>query len=99
MFLRLAVPAFGAPLVAEARGFFGALVMVPAALLLSQRIAPLAHWRDHLAISLVNNVVPFTLFAYAARTLPAGYLAIVNGTLPLWTAVLSESRHGDPLAL
>lgn len=99
MFLRVAVPAFGAPLVVEARCLLGALIMVPAALLLSQRIAPLAQWRSHLAISLANNVVPFLLFAYAARSLPAGYLAIVNGTVPLWTAVFSAWLLGEALGM
>ena len=39
IFMRVAVPAFGAPLVADGRAIFGALVVVPAALFLAQRIA------------------------------------------------------------
>jgi hypothetical protein len=26
----------------------------------------LRHWRDHLAVALTNNVVPFLCFAYAS---------------------------------
>ena len=97
LFLRLAVPAFGTPMVAEGRALFGALVVVPAALFLAQRIAMREHWRTHLGISLANNVLPFILFAFAATTLPAGYLAIINGTVPLWTALFSAWLLGEGL--
>jgi drug/metabolite transporter (DMT)-like permease len=95
--MRMAVPAFGAGLVAESRALFGALVLIPAALVLGQRIAPLAHWRDHVAICLVNNVLPFACFAFAASALPASYLAILNGMVPLWTAVLAAWLLGERL--
>ena len=91
LFMRIAVPAFGAPLVAESRALFGALVVLPAALLLAQRIEPFARWREHLGVSLTNNVFPFLLLAYAATVLPAGYLAIINGTVPLWAALISSA--------
>ena len=87
--MRLAVPAFGTGLVAESRALFGALVLIPAALLLGQRIGPIAHWRDYLVVGLANNVLPFLCFAWAATVLPAGYMAVINGTVPLWTAIFS----------
>ncbi len=97
LFMRVAVPVFGSPLVAEARALFGVAFIVPWALLAAQRIAPLAHWRDHLGIALTNNVLPFLLFAWAATALPAGYLAIINGTVPLWTGVFAALLLGERL--
>ncbi len=74
----------------EGRALFAALFLVPwAAWVARQRIAPLEHWKDHLAVAIVNNVAPFVCFAWAASVLPAGYLAIINGMVPLWAAVIA----------
>jgi drug/metabolite transporter (DMT)-like permease len=97
LFMRVSVPVFGSPLVAEARALFAVAIVVPWALFAAQRIAPLAHWRDHLGIALTNNVLPFLLFAWAATALPAGYLAIINGTVPLWTGVFAALLLGERL--
>ena len=97
LFMRVSVPVFGSPLVAEARALFAVAFIVPWALFAAQRIAPLAHWRDHLGIALTNNVLPFLLFAGAATALPAGYLAIINGTVPLWTGVFASLLLGERL--
>jgi drug/metabolite transporter (DMT)-like permease len=90
IFLRVAVPAFGTAAVAEGRALTAALFLVPWAVWVArQRIAPLERWKDHLALALANNVLPFVCFAWAASVLPAGYLAIINGMVPLWAAVLA----------
>ncbi len=90
IFLRVAVPAFGTAAVSEGRALFAALFLLPWAVWVArQRIAPLEHWKDHLAVALVNNVAPFVCFAWAASVLPAGYLAIINGMVPLWAALIA----------
>ena len=97
IFMRVSVPVFGSALVAESRALFAALFLVPAALLAGQRIGPLANWKDHLGIWLLNNVLPFACFAWAATALPASYLAILNGTIPLWTALFAAWLLDEPL--
>jgi len=97
IFLRIAVPAFGAGPVADGRALFGALFLVPAALAMRQRIAPIAHWKDHLVVCLPNNVLPFMCFSAAALFLPAGYLAIINGTVPLWAGIFAAWALKEPL--
>jgi drug/metabolite transporter (DMT)-like permease len=100
IFLRLAVPVFGTATVAEARAVFATLFLLPwVVLVVRQPIRPLAHWKDYLAVGLVNNVLPFLCFAWAATELPAGYLAIMNGLVPLWTAVFAAWLIGEPLGL
>ena len=59
-----------------------------------QRVAPLEHWRDYLALSVVNNVLPFMCYAFAATSLPAGYLAIINGLVP---GNLTRALNGEPV--
>jgi drug/metabolite transporter (DMT)-like permease len=90
IFLRVAVPAFGTAAVAEGRALVAAAFLLPwAAWAARQRIGMLEHWKDHLAVALVNNVLPFICFAWAASVLPAGYLAIINGMVALWAAVIA----------
>ena len=90
IFMRLAVPVFGTAPVAEGRALFAALFLVPWVVwVVRQRIGLLEHWRDYLTIGLVNNVLPFLCFNFAATALPASYLAIINGLVPLWTAIIA----------
>jgi drug/metabolite transporter (DMT)-like permease len=98
LFLRLAVPVFGTAPVAEARAFFAALFLLPWVVWFArQRIAPLQNWKDYFTIGLTNNVLPFFCFNFAATVLPAGYLALINGLVPLWTALFAAWILGEPL--
>ena len=98
LFLRLAVPVFGTAVAAEARALFAALFLVPWVLYVArQPIYPLQRWKDHLAVGVVNNVLPFACMAWAALTLPAGYLAVINGMVPLWTALIAVPVLKEPL--
>src|SRR5438067_12899049 len=96
--MRLAVPVFGTGIVAESRALFSAAFLVPWVLFVTHDAIRLrAHWRDHLAVSLVNNVLPFICFAWAATELPASYLAVMNGMVPLWSAVIAAPVLKEPL--
>jgi drug/metabolite transporter (DMT)-like permease len=99
LFLRLAVPLFGTAVAAEARAVFATAFLLPWVLLVArQPIQPVARWKDHLAVGLVNNVLPFICMAWAASILPAGYLAVINGMVPLWSAVFAAWLLREPLS-
>lgn len=98
IFLRMAVPVFGTAVTAEGRALFAALFVVPWVVFFARLpIGPVAHWKHHLAVGLVNNVLPFACMAWAATILPAGYLAVINGMVPLWSAVFAAWLLGEPL--
>jgi drug/metabolite transporter (DMT)-like permease len=97
LFLRICVPVFGAGAVADGRALLGALFLIPAALALGQRIALREHWRDYLVISVYNNVLPFLCIAWAAGVLPASYLSVISGTVPLWAGVFAAWMLKEPL--
>jgi drug/metabolite transporter (DMT)-like permease len=100
LFLRVAVPVFGTAPVAEARALFAAAFLLPWAVFIArQQVGLLEHWRDHLAVGLVNNILPFLCFAIAAAFLPAGYLAIINGLVPLWAAAIAALVLREPFGL
>src|SRR5438105_1521043 len=97
--MRIAVPVFGTGIVAESRALFAAAFLVPWVLLITREPLMLgANWRDHFAVCMVNNVLPFICFAYAATALPASYLAVMNGMVPLWSAVISAPVLKEPLS-
>ena len=96
--MRVAVPAFGTALVAESRALFAACFLVPWTLLVArQSIGLRAHWREHVAVGLVNNVLPFVCYAWAATVLPASYLAVTNGMVPLWSGIIAAPALGERL--
>ena len=98
LLMRVSVPVFGTAVVAESRALFSALFLVPWTILaMRQAIGLRAHWRDHLAVSLVNNALPFVCFAWAATVLPASYLAVMNGMVPLWSGVIAAPVLKEPL--
>ena len=45
-----------------------------------------------------NTAVPFTLFAFATVTLPAGLASVLNATVPLFGAVTGAVWLGDRLS-
>src|SRR3954471_8973772 len=88
--MRMSVPVFGTGIVAESRGLFAAMFLVPwVIIVMRESIGLRAHWRDHLAVTMVNNVLPFVCFAWAATELPASYLAVMNGMVPLWSGIIA----------
>ena len=98
--MRVAVPVFGTAAVSEGRAVFATLFLVPWVLWVArERIEARERWRDHLAVALTNNVLPFFCFAWAATILPASYLAILNGMVPLWAAIIAVPALGEPLGV
>src|SRR5258708_29494065 len=98
IFMRMSVPVFGTGIVADSRGIFSAIFLVPWTILIARETLALRlHWRDYLVVSLVNNVLPFLCFAWAATVLPASYLAVMNGMVPLWSGIIAAPVLKEPL--
>jgi drug/metabolite transporter (DMT)-like permease len=59
-----------------------------------------ASWRRFLFQACLNSVIPFTLIAWAERSLDAGLAAILNSTAPVFTFLLTFAitRH-EPVTL
>lgn len=63
------------------------------------RRAPLglavAHAPALALLALLNNVVPFVLFAWAQRTIPSGLASILNATTPIWGVIVAHAFTHD----
>ena len=88
LFLRIGVPVFGPGVLIELRVGLAALFLWLVCRLLGRRAGLLQHWRHFLIIGLLNSALPFLLFAYAAQTLTASLLSILNSSAPIFGALI-----------
>jgi drug/metabolite transporter (DMT)-like permease len=97
VFMRVVAPPLGPVWTAALRVLIGGAALV-AWLTYSRQDANLReYWRAYLLIGAVNSALPFFLFAYAALSLPASYLAILNATVPLYAVLLGAMFLHEPL--
>ncbi len=98
LFMRIAVPALGPAWLIEARVVLAAALLWAVARLLRQPPLGLrSHGRHYLVLGLLNTALPFLCFAYAARTLPASLMSILNATGPIWGALIAALWQRTPL--
>ena len=97
LFLRLSVPSFGTLWAVEVRVLLAAACLSLFALWSRQALNFRQHWRQYLIIGLCNSALPFILFAYAAQSLGAGLLSILNSTSPLFAAVVGALWLRQPI--
>ncbi len=95
LFMRVAAPAFGPVTLIAVRVTIAAVLLLP----LLVREGGLAQARSaagRLAlVGALNTASPFTLFAYAALTLPAGLSSVLNATVPLFGALVGVVWLGE----
>ena len=97
LLIRVGAPAIGPVPLMEARVLLAALFLAGVALLLRRPLAWHRHWRHYLIIGLLNSALPFLLFGYAALTLSAAMLSILNATSPLWGTLIAAVSQRAPL--
>lgn len=99
LFMRLTVGELGPfPLMAMRTGL-ALLVILP--LLLWRHGLPflIKDWKPIFIVGIVNAAIPFSLLAYAAITIPAGVLSILNAATPLWGATIALVWLKDKLPM
>ncbi|MYM93601.1 DMT family transporter [Duganella vulcania] len=88
LFMRIAAPVLGAAVLIEYRVLFASLFLAAMALALKKPLNLRQHWKHYLILGLFNSALPFLMFAFAARTLSASLLAVLNATTPLWGTLI-----------
>lgn len=88
MFMRIGAPVLGPSLLIFARLGLAALFLLVIALYLGKSLDTARHWKHYLVLGLLNSALPFLLFAYAAQTVSASLLSILNATAPIWAAAI-----------
>ncbi|MGI3012725.1 DMT family transporter [Vibrio alginolyticus] len=97
LFMRVAANTFGPAYLIEFRVTFAAVALLLIAVYLKKKLTLTAHTKHFFIIGLFNSAVPFLLFTYAAQTLNASTLAILNSTAPIWGALVGFVWYRSPL--
>ena len=97
LFVRIASPAIGPVLTADSR-----MLIAGGALAIWFGFAGLdaqwrRWWRQYLVVGLLTSALPFLLFAYAALSLTAGLMSVINAISPMWGALFSAWLLGERL--
>lgn len=55
----------------------------------------LPHWRNFVALGVLNNAIPFSLIFAGQTALGAGVASVLNATTPFWTIVIANAVTSD----
>lgn len=102
LFMRIAVPEFGAVGLIEARVLLAGLALLPFWWIQetkSDRQAAIQAWPHLLLVGILNSSMPFVMFAYSMHTITGGMASILNGTAPIWGAIVAWVWLKDKLSL
>jgi drug/metabolite transporter (DMT)-like permease len=91
LFMRISAPVLGPAVLIEYRVLAAAVFLFVVGLVLKKRLGLRAHWKHFLILGFFNSALPFLLFAFAARTLSASVLSVLNATAPMWGALLGAA--------
>lgn len=99
LFMRIGAPVLGPTLLIFCRVGLAALFLFAISTYSKQKLFVSLHWKHYLILGLFNSAIPFLLFAYAAKTVSASLLSILNATAPIWAAVISALWFRSPLTI
>ena len=88
LFMRICAPVLGPAVLIEYRVSLAAAFLAIVGLCLGKRLDLARNWKHYLVLGFFNSAFPFLLFAYAASTLTASVLSVLNATAPMWGALI-----------
>ncbi|MEY3979375.1 MAG: hypothetical protein RLZZ375_804 [Pseudomonadota bacterium] len=89
LFMRMAASVVGPAWLILARVGLAAIFLWAVATWFKRGLQASRYWRHYLVLGFFNSALPFLLFAYAAQTISASLLSILNATAPMWAAVIA----------
>ena len=89
LFTRITAPAFGPVLTAEARTLIAGIALAIYFGFTGYNPEWRRWGRQYLVVGILTSGLPFLLWAYAALTLTAGLMSVLNATSPMWGALCS----------
>lgn len=99
IFYRIGVPEFGSMSFASLRVVFAGITMLAfLAFDPSHLKAVRKHWKLLTIVGLVSTTIPFVLFSYAAQSVNAGVLAVLNAAVPMMSGFIASTFFNDKLS-
>lgn len=99
LFMRIAANTFGPAYLIEFRVGFAALSLFIISRFIKRSLAFRSNIKHFAMIGLFNTALPFLLFAYAAQTLNASTLSVLNSTAAIWGALIGVFWHRAKLTV
>ncbi len=79
-----------------ARVAMAAALLIPVVYLLGHRLpATWSQWQPFIGMSLLNNVIPFSLMVTGQKTVASGLVAVLNATTPLFSLLVAHALATD----
>jgi drug/metabolite transporter (DMT)-like permease len=97
LLMRVSAPEFGPVALIAVRVALAALLLLPFLLWRGQGPELLARPGQLVLVGVLNSALPFTLFAFATLSLTAGFVSVLNATMPLFTALVGYFWLRDKL--
>lgn len=97
LFMRIAVPQFGAINTAFLRVFLGFTGLAIILFMFKSSFDFKDKFKPSVILGVINSGLPFLMYCLAAKWLPAGYSAIMNATTPLMGALIGFSCFSEKL--
>lgn len=89
IFMRIAAPELGAPMLIVLRVALAAAMFLPFLAKSAYRQELKAHSKYLTLFGIINSAIPFTLLAYSSIYLQAGFTSILNATVPFFGIMIS----------
>jgi drug/metabolite transporter (DMT)-like permease len=89
LFMRMTASVVGPAWLILARVGLAAIFLGLVAIWFKKGLQASQYWRHYLVLGIFNSALPFLLFAYAAQTISASLLSILNATAPMWAAIIA----------
>lgn len=99
IFMRVLAPTLGPVVVADMRVLIAGIALALYFKVIGYDAEWKKYWKQYLIIGCINSAFPFILFSYSALHLPAGYMAILNSTSPLFVSVFAALWLSEALTL
>lgn len=97
MFVRISATEFGAIALAGARVAGAALILLPMVVMCGAWRDLFKHWRAIALSGIISAAIPLVLFAFAAQTITAGLMSILNAVTPLFATLVAWVWLGQGL--
>ena len=96
-FIRVCAPIIGAVWFTLGRLIVASIVLLAWARWSGVDLAFRRYWKQYFVVGLLNTAGPWTLYAFAGKTISASYMSIINSSTPWMSAILGAWFLGEKM--
>ncbi len=97
IFLRIAAPLLDPGWLAFLRTGLAALTVIAYTTACGLPLELRTRWRPYLYVGVLNASLPWLLYSYAGKVLPASYMVILNSSTPMFVLLIAMMTGSEPV--